>query len=101
MPIFKTLNELNPRLSGYLISGYGFFADFCGKYCYFYVVNSPTYIDILPSLKAWGFWVQTTVAGIARLTLSRPTDNALPVCTILSKSRPLSGALSLPKWTGL
>jgi len=35
-----------------------------------------------------GFWVQTTVAGAARLTLSRPTDNALPASTILSESRP-------------
>jgi hypothetical protein len=44
--------------------------------------------DILPALKVRRFWVQTTVAGIARLTLSRPTDNALPVSTILPKSRP-------------
>ncbi|MBD2197840.1 MULTISPECIES: hypothetical protein [Calothrix] len=36
-------NESNPQLSGYLISGYGFLADFCRKDCYFYVGNSPTY----------------------------------------------------------
>jgi hypothetical protein len=48
----------------------------------------PEPFDILPALKVRGFWVQTTVAGIARLTLSRPTDNALPVHTILSESRP-------------
>jgi hypothetical protein len=31
------------------------------------------------------FWVQTIVAGIARLTPSRPTDNALSVSSIVSK----------------
>ncbi|HLP88601.1 MAG TPA: hypothetical protein VK184_08440, partial [Nostocaceae cyanobacterium] len=45
-------------------------------------------IDILPALKVRRFWVQTTVAVSYRLTLSRPTDNALPVSTILPKSRP-------------
>jgi len=48
-------------------------------------------LDILPALKVRGFWVQTTVAGAARLTLSRPTDNALPASTILSESRPMTG----------
>jgi hypothetical protein len=68
-----------------------------------------TDFDILLALKMRRFWVQTTVAGITRLTLSRPTDNALPASTILSESRPASDAPSsstrslcqLPKWTGL
>ncbi|MCM0592666.1 MAG: hypothetical protein KA716_21665 [Gloeotrichia echinulata DEX184] len=45
-------------------------------------------IDILPDLKVQGFWIQTAIAGIARLTSPSPTDNALPVATILPKSRP-------------
>jgi hypothetical protein len=53
-----------------------------------WVLTEKMAIDILPSLKAWGFWDQTTVAGIARLTLSPPTDNALPVVSILAKSCP-------------
>ncbi len=46
------------------------------------------YFDILPDLKVQGFWIQTAIAGIARLTSPSPTDNALPVATILPKSRP-------------
>jgi hypothetical protein len=58
-----------------------------------------TRIDILPALKVRRFWVQTTVAGLPRLTLSRPTDNALPVSSILAKSRPLKdGALNPSFW---
>ena len=47
-------------------------------------------VDILPDLKVQGFWIQTAIAGIARLTSPSPTDNALPVATILPKSRPRS-----------
>jgi hypothetical protein len=53
-------------------------------------------IDILSTLKVRRFWVPTTVAGIARLTLSRPTDNALPVSTIsIQKLSSKDGALNL------
>ena len=44
--------------------------------------------DILPDLKVQGFWIQTAIARIDRLTSPSPTDNALPVATILPKSRP-------------
>ncbi|WP_157816273.1 hypothetical protein [Nostoc flagelliforme] len=47
------------------------------------------FIDILPDLKVQGFWIQTATAGIARLTSPSPTDNALPVASIVPKSRPL------------
>ncbi|HLP88600.1 MAG TPA: hypothetical protein VK184_08435, partial [Nostocaceae cyanobacterium] len=53
-----------------------------------YIEAKQEEIDILPALKVRRFWVQTTVAVSYRLTLSRPTDNALPVSTILPKSRP-------------
>jgi hypothetical protein len=53
-------------------------------------------LDILPALKLRRFWVQTTVAVSYRLTLSRPTDNALPVWTILSASRQAKDGGSKP-----
>jgi hypothetical protein len=34
------------------------------------------YFDILPDLKVRGFWGQTAIAGIARLTSSNPTVDA-------------------------
>jgi hypothetical protein len=32
--------------------------------------------DILPSLKAWGFWGQTAIAGVASLILPNPIVDA-------------------------
>jgi hypothetical protein len=46
--------------------------------------------DILTEEKVQGFWIQTAT-----------TDNALPVATIVPKSRHRSVALSVPKWTWL
>jgi hypothetical protein len=43
-------------------------------------------VDILPDLKVQGFWIQTATAGIARVTSPSPTDNALPVATIVPKT---------------
>ncbi len=37
------------------------------------------FIDVLPRINDGGFWVQTAIAGVARLILPRPMDNALPI----------------------
>ncbi|WP_072621492.1 Uma2 family endonuclease [Spirulina major] len=36
-------------------------------------------LDVLPRINDGGFWVQTAIAGVARLILPRPMDNALPI----------------------
>jgi tRNA U34 5-methylaminomethyl-2-thiouridine-forming methyltransferase MnmC len=39
-------------------------------------------VDILPSRKAWGFWDQTAIAGVASLTSPNPAVDA-PTAQIL------------------
>ncbi|MFK0730286.1 MAG: hypothetical protein ACFKPT_09885 [Gloeotrichia echinulata GP01] len=72
----NTTSQYQPK-TGYLVDG-----------ATAHPLGGAVLVDILPDLKVQGFWIQTAIAGIARLTSPSPTDNALPVATILPKSRP-------------